>query len=186
MRKATAALIGIVTFAAMGACGGGESSSPATPPPVASPPPPAPPPPPAIPANLRFVSSDENSITWAWDSAERADGYDVELLGSDLELLDTSSLEETAATATGVPPGATRFLRVRSFAGEGTSRMESDWTLPVSGRTSISRDTNPSVMKRIGSTSPCGLTCPPIGLMCESGCIRAIFSLFAMKHSSTC
>ena len=103
------------------------------------PPPPEPPEPPAVPTGLQVSSSGDDFIEWSWDAVEGADGYEVqfspdEMFDSGDEIIPRAA-DQTSYRREPLPVGSSAFLRVRSRAGTGEDRLESEWSIHVTGMT---------------------------------------------------
>ena len=96
------------------------------------PPPPEPPEPPAVPTGLQVSSSGDDFIEWSWDAVEGADGYDVQFSPDEMfdpgdEIIPRTA-GQTSYRREPLPAGSSAFLRVRSRAGAGEDRLESEWS----------------------------------------------------------
>ena len=103
------------------------------------PPPPEPPEPPAVPTGLQVSSSGDDFIEWSWDAVEGADGYDVQFSPDEMfdpgdEIIPRTA-GQTSYRREPLPAGSSAFLRVRSRAGAGEDRLESEWSTHATGTT---------------------------------------------------
>ena len=99
---------------------------------------PAAPTPPAAPTGLTVEvgdSDDDNTghtTRWAWEEVEGADGYILQFSADETFTSEDTTMEISETEYSGVVAyGATRYVRVRAFTGEGDSRLMSDWTTHV-------------------------------------------------------
>ena len=96
--------------------------------------------PPAIPANLQASACGEGCLEWTWDEVEGADGYEVQYSLDDERFTSDDATAELAATETSyrltdLAADMDVYLRVRSFAGSGADRLQSEWSTHTTGMT---------------------------------------------------
>ena len=95
---------------------------------------------PETPTNLHVSRIGESYIEWRWNPVEGVDGYGIQYSLNDEVFAEDDRIVELPWAGRSyrvydLPPGITVSLRVRSFLGFGTDRLESAWSTPVSGST---------------------------------------------------
>ena len=93
--------------------------------------------PPAAPTGLRVAEEGTNFIEWRWDEVEGATGYEVQFSINDtFSVKDSIHLvDQTYFRRTGLEPGMSRYLRVRSLRGSGENPLRSTFSPHVRGMT---------------------------------------------------
>ena len=115
----------------LSACGEGDTPAPTAPPaPAPAPPPPAPEPPPT-PEGVGVTAYGPDFVEWSWSAADGATGYEVQF-GAEAPADSDETVARTADEASyrgeGLETETAYYFRVRSFAGDGESRLVSDWS----------------------------------------------------------
>ena len=88
----------------------------------------------------RYVTATSNDLEWTWYEVAGVDGYRIQYSLDDDLFTEDDPIVELSATklsyvVADLSPGVTVYLRVQSFVGSGTTRVESAWSTPVAGRT---------------------------------------------------
>ena len=145
-RRATMLLLAALPVLFGWGCGG-DSPAPSAPAPAPTPAPTPAPEPPGVPTGLQVSASGEDFIEWRWNAVEGADGYDVQFSANEAFTAEDEIIARTAEELSyrreGLAAGTSAYLRVRSTAGTGEDRSESDWSANVTGMTDAPQPTIP-------------------------------------------
>ena len=95
--------------------------------------------PPAVPVGLRISDRGEDFIEWSWDPVDDVSGYDVQFstneIFSDEDEVIARTVEEVSYRREDLEAETSAYLRVRSAAGAGEDRINSDWSIHLTGMT---------------------------------------------------
>ena len=95
--------------------------------------------PPAVPVGLRISDRGEDFIEWSWDPVDGVNGYDVQFstneIFSDEDEVIARTVEEVSYRREDLEAETSAYLRVRSAAGAGEDRINSDWSIHLTGMT---------------------------------------------------
>ena len=95
---------------------------------------------PETPTNLHVSRAGESYIEWKWNPVEEVDGYRIQYSLDDESFTESDKIVERPAIehsyrVADLSPAVTVSLRVQSFVGGGTDRVQSAWSASVSGST---------------------------------------------------